>query len=138
MRGLSAARLVVVDEAAQVPDDLLAALRPMTAVSGGSIVIGGCRADGSLGRAKQDLSAWQAAGLGVDDVARKVRPWRDFVPIDERQRRGFIQPGAKRRARLTRPKRLICPLSCRHFQYAATRRGWHSFVIAAKLTKGMT
>jgi hypothetical protein len=39
VRGLSAAKLVVVDEAAQVDDALLAALRPMTAVSNGSIVM---------------------------------------------------------------------------------------------------
>ena len=38
--------------------------------------------------------------LGVDDVARKVRPWRDFEPIDERQRRGFISSTAQSVRRL--------------------------------------
>ena len=41
------------------------------------------------------------------DVARKVRPWRDFEPIDERQRRGFIQPGAKRQEILHELKRAL-------------------------------
>jgi hypothetical protein len=38
VRGFSAPRLVLIDEAARVPDDLYAALRPMLATSGGRIV----------------------------------------------------------------------------------------------------
>jgi hypothetical protein len=38
IRGLAAAALVIVDEASRVPDELLAALRPMVAVSDGSII----------------------------------------------------------------------------------------------------
>jgi hypothetical protein len=39
VRGFSAVRLIVIDEAARVPDDLYQSLRPMLAVSGGTIVL---------------------------------------------------------------------------------------------------
>jgi phage FluMu gp28-like protein len=38
IRGLAAAKLVVIDESSRVPDELLAALRPMVATSQGAIV----------------------------------------------------------------------------------------------------
>lgn len=38
VRGFSAVRLLIVDEAARVPDDLLASVRPMLAVSGGQFI----------------------------------------------------------------------------------------------------
>lgn len=38
IRGYSAVRLLVLDEAARIPDDLVAAVRPMLAVSGGRLV----------------------------------------------------------------------------------------------------
>lgn len=38
IRGFAGARLVVVDEASRVPDDLIAAVRPMLATSGGSLI----------------------------------------------------------------------------------------------------
>jgi Terminase large subunit, T4likevirus-type, N-terminal len=38
VRGFSAVRLLVVDEAARVPDDLYASVRPMLAVSGGTLI----------------------------------------------------------------------------------------------------
>jgi hypothetical protein len=47
IRGLSGAALIVIDEASRVPDELLAALRPMVATSQGAIVAlttpSGCR-----------------------------------------------------------------------------------------------
>lgn len=39
VRGFSGVRLLIVDEAAQVPDDLYFAVRPMLAVSGGRLVV---------------------------------------------------------------------------------------------------
>jgi terminase large subunit-like protein len=39
VRGFSGVRLIVIDEAARVPDDLYAALRPMLAVSSGRLVV---------------------------------------------------------------------------------------------------
>src|SRR5204863_2959824 len=38
IRGFSAVRLLAIDEAARVPDDLYRAVRPMLAVSGGSLL----------------------------------------------------------------------------------------------------
>jgi terminase large subunit-like protein len=38
IRGLAGAALVIIDEASRVPDELLAAVRPMTATSNGSII----------------------------------------------------------------------------------------------------
>lgn len=38
VRGYSAARLVIVDEASRVPDDLMAAVRPILAVGGGRLI----------------------------------------------------------------------------------------------------
>lgn len=39
IRGYSAAKCVIIDEAARVPDDLMAAVRPILAVSGGRLII---------------------------------------------------------------------------------------------------
>lgn len=39
VRGYSAARMVIIDEASRVPDPLYFAIRPMLAVSGGSLVV---------------------------------------------------------------------------------------------------
>ena len=52
----------------------------------------------------------------MDAVARKVRPWRDFEPIDERQRRGFTFSLAQSARRLlmikTSAEGAIHPQTC--------------------------
>ncbi len=53
IRGYSGVNLLIIDEAARVPDDLYRAVRPMLAVSGGRLICGGtCR----LYRAYQAIS----------------------------------------------------------------------------------
>ena len=66
-----------------------------------------CRSGGVPHRGQTILGRGDTAATEArcDDVARKVRPWRDFEPIDERQRRGFTQPGATRQEILHELKR---------------------------------
>jgi hypothetical protein len=69
VRGFSGVRLLAVDEAARVPDDLYFAIRPMLAVSGGRLV--------ALSTPFGTRGWWYEAW-------RSEEPWRRFeVPADE-------------------------------------------------------
>lgn len=58
IRGYSAARLLLVDEAARVPDDTIATVRPMLAVSGGQLI---CLST-PFGRRGWWYEAWENGG----------------------------------------------------------------------------
>jgi hypothetical protein len=72
VRGFSGVRLIVVDEAARVPDELYAAVRPMLAVSGGRLIAmstpWGLR--GWWASAWHDEPGWERVLVTADHVAR--------------------------------------------------------------------
>jgi hypothetical protein len=72
VRGFSGARLIVIDEGARVPDPLYHSLRPMLAVSGGSLVALSTPA-GKLGwffDAWQNGDEWQRVCITADQCPR--------------------------------------------------------------------
>lgn len=72
VRGYSGVRLLVVDEAARVPDELYAAVRPMLAVSGGRLIAmstpWGLR--GWWATAWHDEPTWDKVRITADQVSR--------------------------------------------------------------------
>jgi hypothetical protein len=59
LRGYSAPKLVLIDEAQHVPDDTYHALRPMLATGGGRLIAAGT-AGARLGWFYQEFRAWQS------------------------------------------------------------------------------
>lgn len=69
IRGYSSVRLIIIDEAARVPDDLYYAIRPMLAVSGGSLA--------ALSTPFGKRGWWHEAWIGPEN-------WQRFsVPADQ-------------------------------------------------------
>ena len=82
VRGYAAVRLLVIDEASQVEDELVTALRPMMAVSGGRMI--------ALSTPYGRRGWWHDAWANGGDVWKRVR-----VTADECPRIGQHYPGGK-------------------------------------------
>jgi hypothetical protein len=79
VRGYSAARLVVVDEASRVPDDLMAAVRPILAVAGGRLICLSTPA-GRIGwfyNAWTDGVGWERYKVAANDIPRISQEFLD-------------------------------------------------------------
>jgi len=84
VRGFSAARLVVVDEAARVPDELLAAVRPTLATTNGRFIALSTPAGrrGWFFEQWQHGSDWQRIKITADECPRISR---EFLENEERE-----------------------------------------------------
>ena len=89
VRGFSGVRLIVVDEAARVPDELYAAVRPMLAVSGGRLIAmstpWGLR--GWWANAWHDEPGWERVLITAEQVTR-IKP--AFLEEERRALGSFI------------------------------------------------
>lgn len=87
VRGYSGVRLLIVDEASRVPDELVSAVRPMLAVSGGRLIA----LSTPYGRRGWWFTAWQYSGDGWQRIevpaeqCPRISP--DFL-VDERRALG--------------------------------------------------
>ena len=87
MRGYSAASLVVIDEAARVPDELYRSVRPMLAVSGGDLI---CMST-PFGQRGFFWKEWELGGEGWTRVCLKATNFDRIRPEfleEERQKQG--------------------------------------------------